>query len=356
MVNQIKTSLIGLGRMGAEPSSRLESSVPSGWLPISHLETIIKNKSCLLKGICDLSKKRLNEISKTYRIKNTYTDYKQMLSIENPKFVSIATRTNEKKEIILNCLDNNVKLIYVEKPLANSVIETKKILDYIDYKKAILGYGVNRRYHKKYREVKKIVDSGEFGNLEQIVIEHGYSNLLWSHPHSIDLILLFSGTHKIENITAKCNFRSDYKLKDELFIDDDPFVEFANINLQNGISAIISKGRGLNTRLYLQKAIITIYCDAHKVEIRKINKSGYLDAPYFLDFEVKKSCTENIFENMINCYLNKEKLMISNDEILTNSVIRSGIVFSSLNNSKKIEINQIPENLTISGFNGKNYA
>ena len=356
MVNQVKTSLIGLGRMGAEPSKRLESSVPSGWLPISHLETIIKNKNCLLKGICDLNKKRLNEISKIYGIKNIYTDYKQMLSIENPKFVSIATRTNEKKEIIFNSLDNGAEIIYVEKPLASSVVETKKILEYVDHKKAILGYGVNRRYHKSYREVKKIVDSGEFGNLEQIVIEHGYSNLLWSHPHSIDLILLFSGTHEIENITAKCNFRCDYKLKDELLIDDDPLVEFAKINLRNGISAIISKGRGLNTRLYLQKAIITIYSDAYKVEIRKINKSGYLDNPYFLDFNAIKSCTENIFENMINCYLNGDKLMISNQEILTNAVVRSGIVFSSLNNSKKIEINQIPDNLKISGFNGFAYA
>ena len=143
MVSQVKTSLIGLGRMGAEPSKRLESSVPSGWLPISHLETIIKNKNCLLKGICDLNKKRLNEISKIYGIKNIYTDYKQMLSIENPKFVSIATRTNEKKEIIFNSLDNGAEIIYVEKPLASSVVETKKILEYVDHKS------------KEFRNVRK---------------------------------------------------------------------------------------------------------------------------------------------------------------------------------------------------------
>ena len=40
-MEKLKAAVIGLGKMGAEPSTRLKGKIPKGWLPISHLESVI---------------------------------------------------------------------------------------------------------------------------------------------------------------------------------------------------------------------------------------------------------------------------------------------------------------------------
>ena len=50
-MEKLKSAVIGLGRMGAEPSKRLEGKVPAGWLPISHAEAILSIERLKLEAI-----------------------------------------------------------------------------------------------------------------------------------------------------------------------------------------------------------------------------------------------------------------------------------------------------------------
>ena len=38
--DKLRVALVGCGKMGAQPSSRIEAVLPPGWLPLSHAESI----------------------------------------------------------------------------------------------------------------------------------------------------------------------------------------------------------------------------------------------------------------------------------------------------------------------------
>ena len=116
---------------------------------------------------------------------------------------------------------NSIRTIASPIPTSAAAIVIIKI---VKTNNVILCYGVNRMYHQTYRKAKKIIQSGLIGELQQITIEHGHSNLYWSHPHSVDLMLYFSDSIEIKYIQGNCSFINNYELDDDNFIDNDPLV------------------------------------------------------------------------------------------------------------------------------------
>ena len=356
-MEKLKAAVIGLGKMGAEPSTRLKGKIPKGWLPISHLESVISNSKLELKAICDTDFARLKYISKLYKIKNTYEDYRKLIDDISPYFLTIATRTKIRYEIIKYACEHGVKIIYFEKPISNSIHQSAEIIKIAKTNNVILGYGVNRRYHQTYRKAKKIIQSGLIGELQQITIEHGHSNLYWSHPHSVDLMLYFSDSIEIKYIQGNCSFINNYELDDDNFIDNDPLVNNAFIEFNNNIKGIITQTKGTSTRLSCSKGIITIYSDGKSLEIMEFDKTGYyIKDSEIININILKSSTENAFEELINSVNNIENLPISPEEIHAGMVILNGILYSSLKGGIKIKSEEIPKNLIISGKNLNLYA
>lgn len=355
-MEKLTAAVIGLGRMGAEPSERLKGKVPKGWLPISHIESIISNSKLQLEAVCDSDSARLEHISKIYNVKNKFDDYKKLIDETSPFFLTIATRTAIRFKIIKYACEHGVKIIYLEKPISNTIDQCDEIIKIANKFDVILGYGVNRRYHETYRKAKEIIRSGTIGELEQITIEHGHTNLYWSHPHSIDLILYFANSTEIKYIQGNCSFINNYVLDDENFIDNDPLVNNAFIELDNNIKAIISQTNGTNTRLSCSKGIITIYSDGKSLEIMELNETGYLNNPKTINVKIDKSSTENAFDDLISSINNRDNIPISSEEILTGMKILNGIFFSSLKGGVKIAPKNIPKRLTITGKNGNYYA
>ena len=194
----LKAAVIGCGRMGAEPSERFEGRIPSGWTPISHVESFIQAKDVELVALAEINSMRLEWAGKFYHIDTLFENFKDLFRAVSPDIIGIATRTPEKLNIIQEACKCGTKGVYIEKPLANNLLDSKKILD--DAKKAnmLISYGVNRRYHSLYRQARDLIRAGEIGELLEIVIEYGESPLLWSHPHSVDLMIFLSERRPIE--------------------------------------------------------------------------------------------------------------------------------------------------------------
>lgn len=352
-MKKFKAAVIGLGRMGAEPSSRLEGKIPNGWLPISHVEAILSTPGLELVALCDQDEHKLERFKTLYKIENGYSDYKNLFDEIRPEFLSIATRTSIRKDIIINAVENGVRLIYAEKPLCNSVAECEDILALLKKHQIIIGYGVNRRYHYLYRKAKQLIYDGLIGDLKEIHVEHGYGNLLWSHPHSVDILLFFAATCEFQYVQGKCNFSSSYNAQD-LYIDDDPFIEHAFIKFCNGVQGVITSSGGTNVRLCGTKGNITIHGDGKFLEC-------YYGTEYFydrlvIDEEPGRSATETVFSELINAYYSDSEVPISPEEILAGHLISTGIVQSSLNNGSLLKSVDISKNITVTGKLGDFYA
>ncbi len=357
-MERLKAAVIGMGRMGAEPSERLEGKAPHGWLPISHVESILAIPSLELVGLCDNDTTRLTKLSKLYNVSNTYTDYTKLIDELKPQFLSIATRTKGRTDIIKYACENGVKILYFEKPICNSIAEGRQALAVASERNVVVGYGVNRRYHTAYRKAREILRSGELGKIEHICVEHNSTNLLWAHPHSVDIILFFIESCELEYVQGNCTYIDDYKPSNYMLIDNDPIVNHAFFKFKNGITASISPTRGLNTRITCEKGILTVYSDGTWLEINDINKTGYINNGRIINIDISLSATVNAFSELIeissgNSIIEKP---ITNEEIIAGLIMLNGLAFSALNGGVMIKAEDVPEDMVVTGKMGSWYA
>lgn len=352
----LKAAVIGLGRMGAEPSARLDGKIPDGWLPISHAEALIATEGIELVALCDTDEQKLNHFGALYHVPNLYTDYQKLVTEVKPDIISIATRTNLRCNIIDFCLKHGVKGFYAEKPLSRSIDDCKKVLSNIEQNKAAIVYGATRRAMDIYRKAKEICWSGELGNLEHIHIEFGHAQLLWAHPHAADLITFFADSTNIKSVQGFCTIDTN-NIKSGI-VDDDPLVENAYIVFNNEIKATIGQTRGLNIRLGCSEGILTVHGDGNSIEINRSKQiEGYFHKIEELNIVPKKSGTQYLMEDLKNSVLNKTRpLHIKPAEILCGQQILFGIVQSTLEDGKKIDTEMLNNNLIVTGRSGAFYA
>lgn len=127
-MKNLKTALIGLGRMGAEPSSRFGGSLPLGWLPVTHAEAIQSVQGYELMALCDSDPEKTEKFSKIYNVPYCYQSFEKLLEEQKPEVISIATRTAIRYPIIKQAITSGVLGIYAEKPLANNLQDVEDLV------------------------------------------------------------------------------------------------------------------------------------------------------------------------------------------------------------------------------------
>jgi len=353
----MKATVIGCGRMGARPQKSVYGSFANGWLPLSHIEAIQEVEGLELVAACDVDEKSLRFVKETYSVNNVYQDYRELIDIEKPDIISIATRTPIKKDIIEYACKNGVKGIYVEKPLANSLQCTQEILLLVQQAGCKLLYGVNRRYHQAYNAAKEMITNGLIGDLVNVTVDMGASQLLWTHPHSVDLIMFFANTTDL--VSVQSQLVSDSTLVDvNGNIDSDPIVEFAHFKFKNGVSGTISQRGGINVMLAGTKGNITVHADGHYIEVFTPSLSS---GSYFLNQSIKhifpaESATVNAFKKMLRSITINDPLPISIQEIEGGTKMLLGCVWSHLNDGKLIKPAEMPSSISVSGHYNGSYA
>ena len=353
----ISAAVIGCGRMGGSSSERLEGQVPNGWLPISHIEALSSIDDIQVEAICDLDLMVLDECKMRFNIKKSYMNYCDLIDNVKPEILTVATRTHIKKDIIKYACENGVKGLYVEKPLANSIASCKEILLLVKKANVKLVYGVNRRYHSVYRYAKKLVDSNEIGSIVEICIEHGHSQLLWTHPHSVDLILFFLGGRSIQTIQASLSPKTVDKKKG-LIVDSDPIVDHCFFTFESNVTAIITKANGLNVKISGSNGNMVIHGNGATIQL---NKKDANDSPYFLyqrtfTPDIRESATVTALKELVSSVLSGSVLPIQLEEIETGIQMLLGCVWSHINDNKPVGVNQIPKELVVTGKYGDLYA
>lgn len=319
----VRAAVIGCGRMGAQRREAYE--FPNGWLPITHAHVLQSIEGVELVALSDVNKSALNHAGETYGVTALYRDYREMLEAEKIDLVSIATRTPEKADIIRACGD---RMVYVEKPIANSIALARQCLS------KPVAYGVNRRYHAVYRKAKELVAAGAIGDVVEIVFEFGHSPLLWCHPHTVDLAVFFLGADVL-SIDAKLSGDPT---------ECDPKVDYARFEWRNA-SAVITRGGGCNTRIYGSRATMTIHADGTRIQIDR--GDAYRDNYEIREFQHSESASVTAIKELI------AGNPTPSDEIVAGMQMLMGCVHSNIL-GQPVQPHQVPEDLTVFGYhNGK---
>jgi predicted dehydrogenase len=351
----MKALLIGCGRMGANISDGLKNSLPLGWLPLSHVEAMQSSQNIQVEGVCDLMLENAQKVAEKFKVNQFFDDYKKAINSIHPDIISIATRTSVRKEIILFAVANGVKGIHVEKPLCNSLKDTKEVLNLLKEQKVKISYGTYRRYHYLYRQAKQLIEAGRIGNLVEIQIHHGKSNMLWTQPHAADLLIFFSGCADIDFIQGHCHGELT---STKNTVDADPVINMGYVKFTNGVNGLITSSGGLDVVISGDKGKILIKGDGSDLTLSIQTPDSYLliEDSSFKFQPGKLSATQEAFENLCLDVQNKSNSNIKIEEILASQQILFGIVQSHMEQGRRIKVNELNENLCVTGRSGELYA
>ncbi|KAA1245123.1 Gfo/Idh/MocA family protein [Aquimarina sp. RZ0] len=117
-----------------------------------------------ITAICSIDPDEARTTMNTYNINKYYIDYKEMLTQEMPDFVDIITPPETHYEMCCFAADLGIAII-CQKPLAPRYDEAIKLVDYITKKKVRFAVHENFRFQPWHREIKKIIDYNEIGDL-----------------------------------------------------------------------------------------------------------------------------------------------------------------------------------------------
>lgn len=149
-----------------------------GRISTNHMKAAVNNQLEIV-GVCDILPQKMEEILKKHELEHDasiqqYTDYKELIQMEKPELVSIATESGNHAEIALYCIENGVHVI-IEKPMAMSIEDADKIIDLARQKNVKVSACHQNRFNIAVQELRAAIEAGRFGK-----ISHGSVHVRWN--------------------------------------------------------------------------------------------------------------------------------------------------------------------------------
>jgi predicted dehydrogenase len=159
------------------------------------LRNLVANGECRVKCVCDISPERLGYVGKQFPGIAATADFQDILADPEVEGVVIATPVATHFDLAMSCLEAG-KHILVEKPMAATVAEVERIRDLAQAKGLTAMAGHTFLFNAAVRYLKKIIDSGELGEVYYIYCQRlnlgrirSDVDALWNlAPHDVSII------------------------------------------------------------------------------------------------------------------------------------------------------------------------
>lgn len=171
------------------------SQIGVGYWGPNLLRNLISNKRCLVNKVADLSVARREYVQTLYPTIQVTDDAQDVFRDPLIQAVVIATPVATHFNLAIECLKAG-KHVLVEKPLAQSAAEVEEIGSLSSHKNLVAMVGHTFLFNAAVRYVKKLIDSGELGDIRYIHSQRlnlgrirSDVDALWNFaPHDISII------------------------------------------------------------------------------------------------------------------------------------------------------------------------
>jgi predicted dehydrogenase len=176
------------------------SQIGVGYWGPNLLRNLVANKSCHVSSVVDLSKARCDYVRELYPSITVTNNANKVFQDQHISAVIIATPVATHFELAMKALEAG-KHILVEKPLARTVAEVEQIGNLAEKKNLLVMAGHTFLYNSAVRHVKRLIDSGELGDIRYIYSQRlnlgrirSDVDALWNFaPHDISIIQYWLG-------------------------------------------------------------------------------------------------------------------------------------------------------------------
>lgn len=216
-----QAAIIGLGGIGAG----------------AHAPNFAKNDRVDVRYLCDLDSEKSKWAKEKFELKNAeiITDYKELLGRDDYDVVSVCLPNYLHAPVSIDFL-NDGKDVLCEKPISVSFENALAMKAAADKNNRILNIGVVNRFNAHVDELRKIVESGELGEIYHVYCSFrdcrripgmggwfttkelsGGGVLIDWGVHYIDLILYILGNPDVATVSGKAFCKLGSPMKDYVY-------------------------------------------------------------------------------------------------------------------------------------------
>jgi UDP-N-acetyl-2-amino-2-deoxyglucuronate dehydrogenase len=261
----LKYALIGCGRISP-----------------NHIAAAMENELDIV-ALCDIKPENMEDIMFKFNLPQStrkYTDYQELLKDKKPDLVAICTESGKHGQIALDCIEAGSHLI-IEKPIALSLEEADKIIEYAKMNNVKVSACHQNRFNKSIQKIREAIEQKRFGRLH-----HGTAHIRWNRGedyykhapwrgtweqdggalmnqciHNIDLLRWMMGDNIVEVVGMTDNLTHNYIEAEDLGL--------ALIKFANGSYGIVEG----TTNIYPQNLEETLYIFGEKGTVKAGGKS-----------------------------------------------------------------------------------
>jgi len=148
MNGKIKVGIIGVGSIAQR----------------HHIPALKERPDVEIVAICDSEKEIVDRVARDFSIKREFTDYNDLLSIEEIDAVHICTPNFLHKDPTVKALDAG-KHVLVEKPIAHTAADGAEMVEAARRSGKQLMVGYCWRWHPGARIIKRFIEAGDMGEI-----------------------------------------------------------------------------------------------------------------------------------------------------------------------------------------------
>jgi predicted dehydrogenase len=183
----MRAGVIGCGRIGCgfddDPRRRYAST---------HARAYLRTPGVELAALCDVDEEKLERYGAKFEVRGRYTNYQEMLAKEQLDVVSVCTLSSSHMEIVQAAVENGVRAIFCEKPIAESLHAADEMIHSCAERGVTLMIGHQRRFDPMHQRLAQFVREGGLGRVLQGTCYYtaGVAN---TGTHLFDLLRLYLG-------------------------------------------------------------------------------------------------------------------------------------------------------------------
>ncbi len=141
--------------------------IGAGSISTVHTAAYQKLDNVVITAVCDINEERAREFAKRNNVPHVFTDYKEMLKLEELDAVSVTTWNNGHAPISIEALKAG-KHVLCEKPLALNAQEAQEIVKTAEETGKLLMVGFVRRFEDNANYIKEVIERGDLGDIHYV--------------------------------------------------------------------------------------------------------------------------------------------------------------------------------------------
>lgn len=179
---RFNVAIIGCGLIGAQWDAKDTSPAFS----LTHASGFSRNQRAQLVAMCDHDPEKARRAAERWGAQASYSDPRELFARHKVDVAVVATSSLARCAVIEPALAAGVKVLVIEKPLATTLDESRKLVSAIDAAGARSIINFSRRWDPSMRVLREKIRSGGMGPLQRLVGTYG-KGITNNGSHMIDL-------------------------------------------------------------------------------------------------------------------------------------------------------------------------